>query len=396
MYWWHRAALLIESGSARRFGLITTNSIVQDYSRRVLDMHSDRVRLIFAINNHPWPELSDSANVDVAITVVGALSDGSPARLGTVVRSGQEEEGVAVKYATVSVISSSLTASATRDLNKLQANANLCFQGVVPAGEGFKLTPDEKRKLSELGETSPSLIRPYVIGRDLVQVAASKYIVDAFGVTESDLRSKYPKLYQRLLERVKPERDLNNRASYRDKWWLFAEPRPAMRGALKGLDRFIGTPYTAKFRPFVFIPSTTLPDAMVYAIASDDAGVLAVLSSRVHAWFARMAGGSLEDRPRYNSDKVFLPFPFPKQNDIQRQRIRNLGEQLDAHRKRQQELHPDLTITGMYNVLEKLRSGEALTAKEKVIHEQGLVSVLKQIHDDLDAAVFDAYGWRMI
>ena len=27
------------------------------------------------------------------------------------------------------------------------------------------------------------------------------------------------------------------------------------------------------------------------------------------------------------------------------------------------------------------------------MHEQGLVSVLKQIHDDLDAAVFDAYGW---
>lgn len=48
----------------------------------------------------------------------------------------------------------------------------------------------------------------------------------------------------------------------------------------------------------------------------------------------------------------------------------------------------------MYNVLEKLRSGEPLTLKEKIIHEQGLVSVLKQIHDDLDAAVFDAYGWK--
>jgi hypothetical protein len=47
----------------------------------------------------------------------------------------------------------------------------------------------------------------------------------------------------------------------------------------------------------------------------------------------------------------------------------------------------------MYNVLEKLRSGEALTAKDKVIHEQGLVSVLKKLHDDLDVAVFDAYGW---
>jgi len=36
-------------------------------------------------------------------------------------------------------------------------------------------------------------------------------------------------------------------------------------------------------------------------------------------------------------------------------RIRDLAEQLDAHRKRQQALHPDLTLTGMYNVLEKLR-----------------------------------------
>jgi hypothetical protein len=74
-------------------------------------------------------------------------------------------------------------------------------------------------------------------------------------------------------------------------------------------------------------------------------------------------------------------------------RIRQLGEQLDAHRKRQQVAHPGLTITGMYNVLEKLRAGAELTAKERVIHEQGLVSVLKQIHDELDAAVFEAYGW---
>jgi len=38
-------------------------------------------------------------------------------------------------------------------------------------------------------------------------------------------------------------------------------------------------------------------------------------------------------------------------------------------------------------------SGEPLTKKEQLIHEQGLVSVLKQIHDDLDAAVFAACGW---
>jgi hypothetical protein len=64
---------------------------------------------------------------------------------------------------------------------------------------------------------------------------------------------------------------------------------------------------------------------------------------------------------------------------------------LDAHRKRAQE--SGLTLTGMYNVLERLRANEALSAKEKQIHEAGLVSVLRQLHDDLDAAVFAAYGW---
>ena len=55
--------------------------------------------------------------------------------------------------------------------------------------------------------------------------------------------------------------------------------------------------------------------------------------------------------------------------------------------------HPDLTLTGMYNVMEKLRSGVALSEKEKSTNEQGLISVLRELHDDLDRAVFEAYAW---
>ncbi len=58
-------------------------------------------------------------------------------------------------------------------------------------------------------------------------------------------------------------------------------------------------------------------------------------------------------------------------------------------------------IKSLFNVLERLRrqtvpgSDEPpLTAKEKEIHEQGLVSVLRELHDDLDRAVFQAYGWQ--
>lgn len=43
----------------------------------------------------------------------------------------------------------------------------------------------------------------------------------------------------------------------------------------------------------------------------------------------------------------------------------------------------------MYNVLEKLRSGEPLSPKDKVIHAQGLVSVLESLHDPGKSTV----GW---
>jgi hypothetical protein len=132
---------------------------------------------------------------------------------------------------------------------------------------------------------------------------------------------------------------------------------------------------------------------MLVAIALEDAYFLGVLSSRVHVEWTLATGGTLEDRPRYNKTRCFDPFPFPDATESQRDRIRDLGESLDAHRKRQHELHPELTMTQMYNVLEKLRSGVDMEAGEREVYEQGLVSVLLQIHDELDAAVLNAFGW---
>ena len=162
-----------------------------------------------------------------------------------------------------------------------------------------------------------------------------------------------------------------------------------------GLTRVIVTVETAKHRTFFVLPCETIAEHGTVTFGLDSYDLFGALSSRVHVVWALAAGGRLGvgNDPRYNKSRCFDPFPFPVATPAQQQRIRALGEALDAHRKKQQALHPALTITGMYNVLEKLRSGASLTDKEKVIHEQGLVSVLQQLHDDLDAAVFDAYGW---
>ncbi len=97
--------------------------------------------------------------------------------------------------------------------------------------------------------------------------------------------------------------------------------------------------------------------------------------------------------PTITTLECFYKFPFPNLTEAQGTTLRALGEELDAHRKRQQAAHPKLTLTQMYNVLEKLRAGERIEGKDKEIYDQGLVGILRDIHDQIDAAVAEAYGW---
>ena len=96
--------------------------------------------------------------------------------------------------------------------------------------------------------------------------------------------------------------------------------------------------------------------------------------------------------PRYNKSLCFDPFPFPDPPADLRARIA-AAECLDAHRKAAIDRDVRVTMTGMYNVVAKLRSGNALTPKERTIHELAACGVLRDIHDELDALVAEAYGW---
>ena len=70
-----------------------------------------------------------------------------------------------------------------------------------------------------------------------------------------------------------------------------------------------------------------------------------------------------------------------------------LGNRLDEIRKKRLAEHDFLTMTGLYNVLERERELEngcdvpPLSPKERDVHEAGLVSLLKEVHDDIDRAV---------
>ncbi|CQR42337.1 Putative Type II restriction enzyme, methylase subunit (fragment) [Thiomonas sp. CB3] len=450
MYWWHAAARKVAAGQARRFGFITTNSLRQTFNRRVVQsaLNAD-LHLVYAIPDHPWVDSASGAAVRIAMTV--AEPGAGEGRLQTVITETPGEHGemtvqlrvqTGLIHADLTVGPNLLSALA------LRADLGLSNRGVQLFGAGFIVTPEQAAALrptpalptsgegatthlprrGDVGKDMPTpalptsgegantarltpppprgggwegeIVRPYRNGRDLTDAPRGVLVIDLFGLDAEQVRSRYPAVYQWLLERVKPERDQNNRASRREKWWLFGETNPMLRKQLAGLPRYIATVETAKHRTFQFLDASILPDNKLIAIALDDAFHLGVLSSSTRVAWALGTGSWLGvgNDPVYVKTRCFETFPFPDADTgltpALRQRIAERAEAIDAHRKQVLAAHPGtLTLTALYNVLDALRAGRALTPKERTVHQLGLVAVLAELHAELDAAVLAAYGW---
>ncbi|MBD2384959.1 class I SAM-dependent DNA methyltransferase [Cylindrospermum sp. FACHB-282] len=410
MYWWHKAADLVRKGKVQRFGLITTNSISQVRQRPVIDFHQSQknpIKLFFAIPDHPWTNnTDDGAAVRIAMTAVELDNSQIPniAELGTVIFESEGEtpedsaEKVELEYQNTYKVFSNLQIGAdVGKCDKLTANLQLSCPGMKMTGSGFLLTKEQALYLGydEKLHTN-KVIKKYLHGRDITDQSRGLYTIDLFSLKIKEVEKFYPKIYQWIYERVKPERDMNNRKALRENWWIYGEARATLRPALKDLQRYIVTVETAKHRVFIFLNYDVIPDNKLIVIAFDDAYYLGIVSSKIHVIWALAAGGRLGvgNDPVYVKTKCFDPFPFPDATLEQKQKIRELGEKLDAHRKQVQAQNPEITITGMYNLLEKLRAGQPFTDADRIYNDKALVSILKQIHDELDAAVFDAYGWK--
>lgn len=415
--WWDRAAeVLIEdaanrgpfddlSGALRthsmpspalqRFGFVTTNSITQTFSRRVIEerLQGDvPIRLTFAIADHPWTKGKGAAAVRVAMLVAEAGPPNGRGRLLTVAR--ESAEGVTYSEARGDIGSDLTIGRGVERTVRLKANATLAHRGVQLMGDGFLIASKKAAALANQSvdrQTAP--LRSYRNGKDLTDRSRNLQVIDLFGWPQDEAIRQHPGFMQHLMETVKPDRDANNRASYRDNWWIFGEPRRELRRALKGLPRFIATVETSKHRWFRFLDASILPDNRLVCIASDDAFVLGVLSSRVHRAWALAVGGKLEDRPVYSKGTCFDRFPFPDASPLLREEIATFAEGLDDLRSRALAQNPDLSMTGLYNVMEKVLAGVALTEHDRAIRQAGCVDLLLHASQRLDALVLQAYGW---
>jgi SAM-dependent methyltransferase len=428
MYWWDKAAELLarKGASLRRFGLVTTNSIKQPFQRRTIERHLSAktpISILMAVDDLHWPKVTaDSADLRIVMTVAErGKQEGKLLTVQSENGSNTDEPQIEL-IETLGQINADLTVGV--DVTKavaLKATEGLCSPGVKLHGSGFIVTPAESEHLG-LGKRKglEEHIRNYRNGRDLMGTSRKVLAIDLFDLDINEVRERFPEVYQHILQAVKPERDRNNRESYKKLWWVFGEPRKDLRPAFLGQPRYIATVETAKHRVFQFLDASILPDNMLVCIASKDAVHLGILSSRFHVVWTLSQGGTLEDRPRYTKGHCFDPFPFPNPSNEQRDLIARIAEGLDNHRKDVQAAHPEITLTQMYNVLEKVKDasrppaaapqpegGESeppqregiedvratLSADEQRIFDDALILILKERHDELDAAVAAAYGW---
>lgn len=409
MHFWDEAARHLtakpaKKGAAnplRRFGFITTNSITQTFSRRVVERWvaaKEPLSLVYAVPDHPWMKSADKAAVRIAMTVAQAGNhEGMLAEVVSEAELNSDTPKVELDEAYGKLTAKLSIGADLTSLSQLLANNLLAHQGYKPYGLGFIVPPTSAAALETSKRGGAVHVLKYRNGRDIAQRPRGVLALDFYGLSRDDLRDRYPEAYQHLTNSVLPERARDKRKAYRDKWWIFGEAREGMRAALANLGRFIVTTETAKHRYFVFLDSDMAPDQKLRVIACDNAGILTTISSRVHTIFAEATGGwqGIGNDLVYQHTNTFNRFPvLPTPSS----RLVELGERLDAFRKERLAVHDLLTMTGLYNALERVREldagiGDPLTSAERDVYDAGQIAILKELHDDIDRETFAAYGW---
>jgi hypothetical protein len=116
----------------------------------------------------------------------------------------------------------------------LKSNGLISGTGLILGSRGFVLTREERDSLISREPQSAGLISPLSNGRDLLDLPRKLYVIDTYSLGLDQVRSNHPAIYQRLFDRVYPERQTNR------------DPRSGLNGGSSGVPTSrCGTPYVA-------------------------------------------------------------------------------------------------------------------------------------------------------
>ncbi|WP_254380212.1 DNA methyltransferase [Corallococcus exiguus] len=350
-------------------GFIATNTIAQGDTRttglKFLVDHG--AQLYKAVRSMKWPVPGANVAVSVVHVAKGHVSDfpleprldGHPVdHLNSRLRGKQERP----------------------DPVALAANESKSFVGTYVLGMGFVLSLQQRAELVAKNPKNADRIFRYTGGEEInsdPDPRFERYVVN-FGQMELEEAEQWPDLLRIVRELVKPERDAQKREVRKKYWWRFAETTPALYAALRPLERCIARSLTSKHWCFSFLPVGATLDQTLIIFALNRDSQFAVLQSRVHETWALELGSTMREDPRYNIGRCFDPFPFPDERTFTA--LDALGAQLDTERRAYMTAN-GVGLTTTYNRL-----------KDDTVTDPAVQS-LRTLHEAVDRAVLDAYGW---
>ena len=322
-YWFEKARDLVEHRKCKRAGLLATQGIRGGLNRAVLNRVKETGDIFFAVSDREW--ILDGANVHVSMVGFD---------------SGAQKERI-LDGKVVSVINANLTALAdTTKARKLTANRAIGFIADVKAG---KFDLDESTALQMIKDPNPNaapnsnVMLPWINSLDILRRPRRFWVVD-FGAEGSlEFAAHHAAPFAYVKQHVLALRSKVKRKSYREYWWLHAEPCLEMRTKIGALERFLVTTTVSKHRIFAWDRSPTLPDHQLVAFGRADDYFFGVLHSSFHEVWALAQGTQLREKEsgfRYTPTTCFETFPFPRPTPAQEAAIPTAANELNELRER--------------------------------------------------------------
>ena len=380
-HFFRRAFLLLRKNGCT--GLIATNSIAQGDTRstglRFICTHDGIVYT--ARKRIRWP-----GEAAVVVSTVHFQRDG--------LSNGAYLDGSVVERISAYLLPGILDDAPDR----LTENENVAFKGGVIMGDGFIFSDPPKengagrtdlaRQLLSSSAKNRVVLIPYIAGgelNDMPEPRARRFIISFAEFSEQEAR-QWPELMKIVEEKVKPERMTlrgNRDADIRRKyWWRWGRFTPALYRQASSLSRVLVCANTGLHKAFVFLPSATAFDQTLIVFCVEEWSAFTAIQCRVHGVWNAFQGSSLEDRLRYTPSDCFETYPFPD-NWKTRTSFEAVGKAYYEFRAALMREY-DKGLTEVYN---RFHDPD---------ERSNAIGELRRLHDAMDRAVLDAYGWTDI
>ncbi|MCB9591143.1 MAG: N-6 DNA methylase [Sandaracinaceae bacterium] len=277
------------------------------------------------------------------------------------------------------------------DAQRLVANKPLVSMGTQIYGQGFILDAAERDLLLAHNKKNGERIFPYLGGDEIntsPRLLFDRYVISFHDMTLEEA-SRWPDLVGIVRERVKPDRDrlrTDNASArvLREQWWRFQAHRPALYLALSEMDRCLVSAQVTKHVAFGFQPTDRIFSQKSVVVTLDACSSFSVLQSRLHEVWVRSHGSSLGGTLSYSPTVCFETFPFPWQGpSTKTEALEGIGKRLYETRAKFM-VDTDQGLTKTYNALKDSSNDEPRVVE------------LRRLHEEMDRAVLDAYGWSDI